>query len=146
MTASTPNPHTESKQIQQVRNPVPSPGYFTPFTDWVLKDIAQRQAAAAPNASLPLGTEDISCDEHWTTVLSKSKRRTKLKQAEDSWHPHYAPRLNPDGYVAVVKPRVTCNFAAYKGQCVFTEAIRAALLQAAANTPDLRIDFTQYGL
>ncbi|KAL1437706.1 hypothetical protein MTO96_048663 [Rhipicephalus appendiculatus] len=133
-------------QVQQNSDPAPLPGTFTPFTDWVLKDIAQRQAAAAPTASSPLDTEDISCDGHWTTVTSKSKRRTTLKQAEDSWHPRYAPRLNPDGYVAVIKPRVTCNFAAYKGQCIFAEAIHAALLQAAANTPDLQIDFTQYGL
>ncbi|KAL3189867.1 hypothetical protein MRX96_020881 [Rhipicephalus microplus] len=96
MTASTHNPlgqgyDPDSMQIQQVRNPVPSPGNFTPFTDWVLNDIAQRQATAAPNASLPFSTEDISCDEHWTTVPSKSKHRTTLKWAEDLWHPRYAP-------------------------------------------------------
>ncbi|KAL1418781.1 hypothetical protein MTO96_025666 [Rhipicephalus appendiculatus] len=103
-------------QVQQASDPAPSPGTFTPFTDWVLKDIAQRQAAAAPTASSPLDTEDISCHEHWTTVTSKSKRRTTLKRAADSWHPRYAPRLNPDGYVAFIKSKVTCDFAAYKGQ------------------------------
>ncbi|KAH7934952.1 hypothetical protein HPB52_002444 [Rhipicephalus sanguineus] len=148
MAASTSRPPVQgydpdSMQIQQASDPAPSPETFTPYTNWVLKDIAQRQAVAAPSASSPLDSEDISCDEHWTTVSSKSKRQ---KQTEDSWHPRYAPRLNPDGYVAIIKPRVTCNLTAYKGQCVFAEAIHAALLQAAGNTPDLQVDFTQYGL
>ncbi|KAH7951962.1 hypothetical protein HPB52_015837 [Rhipicephalus sanguineus] len=128
--------------MQFLQNSTPSTSTFTPYTNWVIQDINKRRnettEETAPN-------ESSAQDQDWTTVTNRHNKRPTNTNQEETWHPRYAPRLNPDGFIAVIKPKVTCHLAKYKGQCVFAEAIHKALLQATEAT-DQHIDFTQYGL
>ncbi|KAH8035107.1 hypothetical protein HPB51_004348 [Rhipicephalus microplus] len=109
----------DPETMQFLQNSTLGTSTFTPYTNWVIQDINKRRSAT---------TEETAPNEGDLAPTLCA-----------------LPQLNPDGFVAVIKPKVTCHLAKYKGQCVFAKAIHKALLQAAEAT-DPHIDFTQYGL
>ncbi|KAL3208209.1 hypothetical protein MRX96_039283 [Rhipicephalus microplus] len=128
--------------MQFPQNSTPSTSTFTPYTNWVIQDINKRRSATTEETA---PSEGSAQDQDWTMVTNRNNKRPINTNQQETWHPRYAPRLNPDEFVAVIKPKVTCHLAKYKGQCIFAEAIHKALLQATEVT-EPHIDFTQYGL
>ncbi|KAH7985419.1 hypothetical protein HPB52_025648 [Rhipicephalus sanguineus] len=132
----------DPETMQFLQNSTPSTSTLTPYTNWVIQDINKRRSVATEETE---PNESSAQDQDWTTVTNRPNKRPTDTNQEETWHPRYAPRLNPDGFIAVIKPKVTCHLAKYKGQCVFAEAIHKALLQATEAT-DPHIHFTQYGI
>ncbi|KAL3182500.1 hypothetical protein MRX96_007185 [Rhipicephalus microplus] len=80
MAASTSRPPRQrygpdSMEVPQASDPASPPGTFTPYTDWVLKGIAQHQAVLAPTAFSPLDTEESVTNFGPQSLLNLSVER-----------------------------------------------------------------------
>ncbi|KAH8040833.1 hypothetical protein HPB51_013003 [Rhipicephalus microplus] len=109
--------------IQEIQLAATSSANFSHHYEGVLQEMRRN----CPGARTP------STDAEMLTTTSCATGAISTfpggKPSKNKGAPRYSPRMAPDEYVIVIKPRQTCNLKQYKGTGSNGNAIRAAISQ-----------------
>ncbi|KAH7969799.1 hypothetical protein HPB52_021957 [Rhipicephalus sanguineus] len=113
-------------QVQEIQLAAQSSANFSPHYEGVLREM-RRNRAGVRTPPTEAETLTTSCAPGATSSLSDGGPSKNLGT------PRYSPRMAPDEYVVVIKPRETCNLKQYRGTDSIGNAIRAAISQRSGN-------------